>query len=185
MSSFLKQGEFSGGAIIEIREELPQDIPAIRKVNELAFGQPIEADIVDRLRENCPGHVSLVAVEEGQLVGHIFFSPVTLDIPGRVIEGMGLAPMAVLPERQGRGIGSALVRKGLEVLRERNCPFVIVLGQTGYYSRFGFERASKYGIACQWENVPDEAFMVLILNWVAMEGARGVARYREEFNETS
>lgn len=169
--------------MIEIREELPQDIPAIRKVNELAFGQPIEADIVDRLRENCPGNVSLVAVEEGQLVGHIFFSPVTLDIPGRVIEGMGLAPMAVMPDRQGHGIGSDLVRKGLDVLRERNCPFVIVLGHPDYYPRFGFEKASKYGITCQWENVPDEAFMVLILNWVAMEGARGVARYSDEFNE--
>ena len=169
--------------MIEIREERSEDIPIIRKVNEMAFGQTMEADIVDRLRENCPGHLSLVALEAGRVVGHIFFSPVNLDVPGRVIEGMGLAPMAVMPDRQGHGIGSDLVRKGLDVLRERNCPFVIVLGHPDYYLRFGFEKASKYGITCQWENVPDEAFMVLILNWVAMEGARGVARYRDEFNE--
>ncbi|HOP52120.1 MAG TPA: N-acetyltransferase [Synergistales bacterium] len=169
--------------MIEIREERPEDIQGIRNVNELAFGQPMEADIVDRLRENCPDRLSLVALEAGRVVGHIFFSPVTIEVSGRVIEGMGLAPMAVLSDRQGQGIGSHLVRKGLEVLRERNCPFVVVLGHPSYYPRFGFEMASKYGIACQWENVPDEAFMVLILNWVAMEGARGVARYREEFDE--
>ncbi len=169
--------------MIEIREERSEDIPAIREVNKMAFGQPMEADIVDRLRGNCPGHLSLVALEAGRVVGHIFFSPVNLDVPGRVIEGMGLAPMAVIPDRQGHGIGSDLVRKGLDVLRERNCPFVIVLGHPDYYPRFGFEKASKYGITCQWENIPDEAFMVLILNWVAMEGARGVARYRDEFNE--
>lgn len=169
--------------MIEIREERSEDIPAIREVNKRAFGQLMEADIVDRLRKSCPGHLSLVALEAGRVVGHIFFSPVILDIPGRVIEGMGLAPMAVMPDRQVHGIGSDLVRKGLEVLRQRNCPFVIVLGHPDFYPRFGFEKASKYGIVCQWENVPDEAFMVLILNWVAMEGARGVARYRDEFNE--
>lgn len=169
--------------MVEIREERPEDIQQIRKVNELAFGQPMEADIVDKLRESCPRFISLVAVDGGRVVGHIFFSPVTIDVSGRVIEGMGLAPMAVAPDRQGQETDSGLVRKGLEVLKERNCPFAVVLGHSRYYSRFGFEKASKYGIYCQWENVPEESFMVMILNWVAMDGVRGVAKYREEFDE--
>ena len=91
--------------------------------------------------------------------------------------------MAVLPQRQRQGIGSALVGRGLEILRDRCCPFVIVLGHPEYYRRFGFEPASKYGLKCQWEGVPDEAFMVLIFDKEAVAGVSGVARYRDEFDE--
>ena len=97
---------------------------------------------------------------------------------------MGLAPMAVLPERQRDGIGSALVEQGLRLLEDRACPFVIVIGHPDYYPRFGFELASKYDITCQWEGVPDEAFMILILDEAAMEGVAGLVRYRDEFNES-
>src|SRR5258708_11234472 len=96
---------------------------------------------------------------------------------------MGLAPMAVLPDRQRQGIGSELVRRGLDILRERGCPFVVVVGHPEYYPRVGFEPASVHGLASQWEAVPDAAFMVLVLDELAMVGVSGVAKYSEEFNE--
>jgi putative acetyltransferase len=148
----------------------------------LAFGQPAEADIVDRLRESCADSVSLVAEDES-VVGAILFTPAVIESPDCAVVGMGLAPLAVTPDRQRQGIGSALVRRGLEILRERGCPFVLVLGHPEYYPRFGFERASAHGLTCPWDGVPDEAFMALVLDSKAMEGASGVARYRDEFNE--
>jgi len=96
---------------------------------------------------------------------------------------MGLAPMAVVPDRQRQGIGSQLVEAGLKVLRQQACPFVMVLGHPEYYPHFGFVPASRHGLACQWEVVPDDAFMVLILDEASMAGVSGVARYRGEFDE--
>jgi putative acetyltransferase len=167
---------------MKIRPERPEDVSGVRIVNELAFGQSAEADIVDKLRGACADVVSLVAEDRG-IVGHILFSPAAIECPGRCVVGMGLAPMAVRPDRQRQGIGSKLVRRGLDILRERGCPFVVVLGHPEYYPRFGFERASAHGLACRWEGIPDEAFMVLILDGDAMEGVTGVAEYRDEFNE--
>lgn len=171
--------------MIIIREERPEDAEAIRRVNNEAFGQPAEAEVVDRLRESCKDLLSIVAVEGGEVVGHILFSPATIGGEGATHEvaGMGLAPMAVLPERQGQGIGSLLIHNGIKMLRDRGSPFIIVLGYPEYYPRFGFERASRYGIHSQWSEVPDEAFMILILNKTAIVGASGVASYRREFDE--
>jgi putative acetyltransferase len=165
-----------------IRLEKYGDAAAIRRVNELAFARSVEADIVDKLRANCAECLSLVA-DDGGVVGHILFTPAAIVGAGRRVAGMGLAPMAVLPERQRRGIGSMLARKGIDMLHESGCPFVIVLGHPEYYPRFGFEPASQRGIACQWEGVPDEAFMILMLDAGTMDGVSGVAKYREEFNE--
>jgi putative acetyltransferase len=166
-----------------IRPERPGDSTQIRHVNELAFGQPAEADLVDTLRTTCSEALSLVAEDGGEIVGHILFTPVVVE--GRLVSGMGLAPMAVLPDRQRQGIGSQLVKRGLDHLRERGCPFVVVVGHPEYYPRFGFEPASKHGLACQWEGMPDAAFMVLVLDEHAMEGVSGVARYRDEFNQVT
>jgi putative acetyltransferase len=168
--------------MIAIRIELPADIDGVRTVNEKAFGQPQEARIVDAIRQACPEALSSVAVLSGQIVGHILFSPVTVAGADREVRGMGLAPMAVLPGLQRRGIGSRLVRAGLDALRQQQCPFVIVLGHPEYYPRFGFVPASRHGLTCQWAGVPDEAFMVLILDETAMSGVSGVARYRPEFD---
>jgi putative acetyltransferase len=96
---------------------------------------------------------------------------------------MGLAPMAVLPDMQRRGIGTQLINAGVEELRKRRCPFIIVLGHAGYYPRFGFEKASLYGIMCQWEGIPDEAFMILWLDRTKAGSVSGLAKYREEFSE--
>jgi len=169
--------------VIEIRPEEPGDIAAIHAINKNAFGQPTEADLVDLLRVACPDAVSLVAVEDGQVVGHIFFSPVTITAETGATQGMGVAPMAVVPERQRHGIGSRLVEAGLQILREQFCPFVIVLGHPEYYPRFGFVPDSQHGLTCQWEGVPDDVFMVLICDEAFMAGVSGVARYRAEFDK--
>lgn len=166
--------------LIAIREERPGDEDAIRAVNTAAFGRPVEAGIVDRLRESCPDLVSLVALEGDRVVGHVLFSPATVDA-GPI--GMCLAPLAVMPDCQRRGIGTALVERGLAAVRERDCPFVIVYGHPGYYPRFGFERASAHGLASHLPDVPDDAFMVQMLDAGRMEGVRGVVRHRVEFDE--
>lgn len=169
--------------MIKIRPEQPGDALSIHTVNELAFGQPTEATLVDKLRTSCPDSLSLVAEIEVQVVGHILFTPVIVADTKKEIKGMGLAPMAVLPDFQRQGIGSQLVKAGLEILRKQNCPFVIVLGHPEYYPRFGFVPASQHGLVCQWPGVPDEAFMVLIFNDIVMSKVSGMVKYREEFNE--
>lgn len=168
--------------MISIREERSGDYAAVRVVNELAFGQPVEATLVDALRENCREVLSLVAVEADKVVGHILFSPVQIDTPSGPLEGMGLAPMAVLPEYQRKKVGSAMVRQGLAILRQRGCPYAIVLGHPKYYPRFGFAPAAKFGLRCQWDGMPEEAFMALSLQQDSLKGANGIARYRPEFD---
>ena len=170
--------------MIAIRSESSEDIARVRYVNELAFAQPAEADLVEKLREASTDALSLVAVDD-VVVGHILFTPVVVESAGRSVVGMGLAPMAVLPDRQRQGIGSALVRRGLDMLRDRGCPFVVVVGHPEYYPRFGFVRASTRGLASQWEGMPDAAFMVLVLDDQSMAGVSGVARYRAEFDEVA
>jgi len=139
--------------------------------------------VVDKLRETCPSLLSLVTVLDRQVVGHILFSPTVIDCNGIHVQGVGLAPVAVLPEFQYQGIGSELTRRGIEILRKMDVPFVIVLGHADYYPRFGFGKASRYEIVSQWDGIPDEVFMILILNPEVMEGVSGIARYRDEFNE--
>jgi putative acetyltransferase len=163
--------------VIEIRDEQPGDIAAIREVNRRAFGQDEEAGIVDALRSNRAVLCSLVAVNDGRVVGHIMYSPVHI---GDVM-GAALGPMAVLPEHQRQGIGSRLVEAGNRQLAGAGHPLIVVVGHATFYPRFGFRPGSVYGISCEWE-VPDDVFMVLALDEARMLGAAGVARYRAEFS---
>lgn len=167
--------------MVEIRKEQRGDEEQVRLVNMRAFAQPAEADIVDNLRKTCPEGVSFVAECEDKVVGHILFTPAVIEAEEKEIWGMGLAPMSVLPEFQRQGIGSKLVQAGLDEMRKIRQPFVIVLGHPEYYPRFGFMRASRYGIVSQYDNVPDETFMILVLDEAALKGVSGVGKYRPEF----
>jgi putative acetyltransferase len=114
--------------LLIVRRERPEDIAAVRRVNECAFARPDEANLVDTLRMGSKVTLSLVAVEDGQIVGHILFSPVTIESGDRTFPAAGLGPMAVLPERQRRGIGSQLVKAGLKECRNAGHDCVVVLG---------------------------------------------------------
>lgn len=168
-------------AAILIRDEARADAVAVHEVHRRAFGGEDEAALVDRLRASCPDALSLVAEIDSRIVGHVLFTPVELVSPASGIRGSGLAPIGVLPEFQRRGIGARLIEEGLQILRQRQIPFVVVLGDPAYYSRFGFERAGRFHIGCEFDGVPDEAFMAIVWNHEALGGVSGVARYRPEF----
>ena len=151
----------------------------MRAVNVAAFETPAEADLVDALRAQARPLVSLVAEEGGTIAGHIMFSPVTL--PGHpALTVMGLAPMAVAPARQRAGLGSALVRAGLEACRRLAADAVVVLGHPEYYPGFGFAPGVRTGLGCEYD-VPGEVFMVLELWSGALRGATGKVRYHAAF----
>jgi len=162
---------------IAVRGERPEDLAAIRDVNDRAFDQPLEGRIVDALRAHGAVRLSLVALVDGRIVGHILFSPVTAAAGAAAV---GLGPMAVEPDHQRRGVGAALIDAGMAHLRAAGCPFVVVLGHHGYYTRFGFVPASRFGLRCEWD-VPDDAFMVNALDAEATAAAAGLIRYRPEF----
>lgn len=165
---------------ITIRAEGEEDWDIVRKVNELAFKQPNEANLVDALRAKASFFISLVAVDGEQVVGHIFFSPVTVKSKENSFAAMGLAPMAVLPERQNQGIGSLLVREGLKECKRIGENVVVVLGHSDYYPRFGFVVAKEKGLSCEYP-VPDEVFMVAELTANALNGRGGLVVYHSEF----
>jgi len=151
----------------------------VRTVNEAAFDSTLEADIVEEMRKQENATLSLVADSSGTVVGHILFSPVSLN--GHTeLHMMGLGPMAVLPSHQRQGIGSALVREGLDRCIEMGCDGVVVLGHSEYYPRFGFVPASRYGISCEYD-VPDEVFMLIELQPGCLDGVTGEIIYDEVF----
>jgi putative acetyltransferase len=167
--------------LIEIREERPDDVGAVRDLNRRAFGQDQESNIVDALRTNGAALLSLVATLNDQVAGHIMYSPVSV---GGNVKGAALGPMAVLPECQRQGIGSKLIEAGNRKLKDAGCPFIIVVGHADYYPRFGFRPASDHGITCEWD-VPDDVFLLLVLDESKMEGVSGFAKYRHEFSSVS
>jgi len=170
--------------VLAIRPETPRDLDAIRHVNEQAFGQKAEADIVEKLRSRGALTLSLVAVRRDEVEGHIAFSPIAVESEGSSFEALALAPMAVLPAYQRQGIGGRLVRAGLEACRDLGHEIVVVLGHPAYYPRFGFVPAGPEGMSCEFE-VPEEAFMVLELRAGALAGRGGVVKFQPEFSETA
>jgi len=165
--------------MIQIREERPEDIPIVHALNASAFETDAEANLVDVLRTNARPLISLVALDNDDIVGHIMFSPVELDGTSSP-KIMGLAPMAVAPDRQRSGIGSELVSEGLVRCDESGASAVVVLGHPDYYPRFGFVPASTMNIECEYD-VPDEVFMVLELAAGCLAETVGTIRYHEAF----
>ena len=168
--------------MIRIRSELPEDVEAIYSLNQEAFEGTAEANLVNSLRTSNAMTLSLVAIKNNEIVGHIAFSPVTIESDQTTVNAVGLAPLAVSPELQRSGIGSQLVEEGLNRIRTAGHDLVIVIGHPEYYPRFGFVPAKKYSI--QWEqDVPEEAFMIKELREGALKEVRGTVKYRPEFNE--
>lgn len=171
--------------MLKIRRETATDHDAIRRVNELAFERPDEARLVGMLREAATPFLSIVADDDGAIVGHICFTPVTVEREdGGTAHILGLAPMAVLPDRQNQGIGSQLVRAGLDACRAFGFGAVVVLGHPDYYPRFGFEPAARRGLRSEYD-VPEPVFMVAELVPGAADGLRGLARYHQAFSSVA
>ncbi len=165
--------------VYAVRPETAADTIAIRAVNEQAFGGSNEADLIETLRRDATPFISLVAYDEATVVGHISFSPVTLETDAS-FHAMGLGPMAVVPGRQKRGIGSQLVRAGLEECGRQGCEVVVVVGHPTYYPRFGFVPGSRHSLRSEYA-VPDDVFMVLELRPGALRGRSGLVRYHAAF----
>lgn len=168
--------------MVLIRQQQTADIPRIREVNIQAFRQPEEADLVDTLRKRCQEILELVALCGDEVVGHILFSPATIACRERTVTGAALGPMAVAPRHQRQGIGTELVKNGVSILRERGCPFLVVIGHPAFYPRFGFRPASQFGVHCDWD-VPDAVFMLMVLAAEEMQGVKGRVTYRPEFSQ--
>jgi putative acetyltransferase len=167
--------------MITIREEGRRESAAVWAVVSAAFGQAAEADLVESLRENGNLLLSLVAERDGEIVGHIAFSPITVESEAGDWQAVGLGPLAVAPAFQRQGFGSALMYAGLEAVRQQGHEVVFVLGHPAYYHRFGFVTAADHGL--RWEReVPPEFFMVQALLEGALAGRSGVVRYGPEFD---
>ncbi len=147
-------------------------------MNEAAFARSDEADLIDGLRAEGAVLLSFVAELDGQIAGHILFSRMTVETPQGPLAAVALAPMAVLPDHQRRGIGSRLIRRGLDELRGRGERIVIVLGHQRYYPRFGFSPEKARYLASPF---PPDAFMALELVDGALGGVHGTVRYPSAF----
>jgi putative acetyltransferase len=167
--------------MVLIRNEQPNDVSAIRYVNECAFKGPAEANLIELLRATEKAVISLVAINNEKVIGHILFSPVTIASNPHNIQAVGLAPMAVLPTYQRQGIGSQLVRHGLEVCRKQGYDLVFVLGHKNFYSRFGFTRASDYGFSNEYQ--AEESFMVQELQEGILCTVNGLVKFQPEFQQ--
>ncbi|MFF0832532.1 MULTISPECIES: GNAT family N-acetyltransferase [unclassified Streptomyces] len=152
---------------MDLREELPSDRQAVRDIHLRAFGDHglVVADLVDTLRDTITAGdgLSLVAEHDRQIVGHVMFTRSLLDAPRRLVEVQVLSPLAVAPELHKRGIGSALVRHGLETLAERGVPLVFLEGDPSYYSRLGFSPGGDLGFRKPSLRIPDAAFQAIRL----------------------
>ncbi|HSL42737.1 MAG TPA: N-acetyltransferase [Anaerolineales bacterium] len=164
---------------IHIRNEDPQDIEQVREVLRAVFPSDAESRLVDALRANGKATISLVAVKGDDVLGHILFSPVTTAPPSDA-KGIGLAPVAVRPEAQSQGIGSKLIQEGLRLAKELGFDYCVVLGGSKYYQRFGFEKASPFGIRNEYG--VDDAFMLIRFS---DRKVTGLVHYAPEFGELS
>ena len=164
-----------------IRDESLGDYRVVEELYLEAFDTPAEARLLSSLRFRATPLVSLIIEEGMRLVGHIMFTPVTLNGSAE-LNLMGLAPMAVIPDRQRCGFGSALVEEGLIRCQMLDCGAVVVLGHPEFYPRFGFRPAAELGINCEYD-VPADVFMALELAPGYLENRGGSISYHPSFNQ--
>ena len=163
----------------QIRPERGEDTTAVRRVLEAAFPTAAEADLVERLRRGSKSVIALAAEDEGDVVGHIVFSPLALEPLAGAI-GLGLGPIAVLPDYEKHGVGRRLVQNGLAACHAWGAGFVTVLGDPEYYGRFGFEPASEHGLLNEFGAGPH--FMVFPLKKNGLPPRGTLIRYAPEFS---
>lgn len=161
-----------------VRPETAADRPAIREVNRLAFGRDDEANLVEALREGGHVRISLAAEEAGRIVGHVLFGELPIETEVGTVEALALAPLAVVPERQRRGIGSLLAREGLRMCAEVGHRIVVVLGHPTFYPRFGFSADKASRLKSPFSG---PAFMAIELAPGALDGVDGEVRYPPPF----
>jgi putative acetyltransferase len=162
---------------MKIRREKETDVNQITAIHEQAFNGPDEGKIVENLRKNKNLTLSLVCEQNGAIVGHIAYSPI---YKGQEIVGLGLAPVAVLPEHQNQGVGSELIRQGNSLALSEGYKKIFVLGDPVYYSRFGFQLARQYNYYSTFDPQGDH-FMVKG-SQLKNEPEKIIVNYCEEFN---
>ena len=163
-----------------IRPKRDEDVAAIRQVHLTAFPTPAEADLVGRLRANGTAVIELVALDGDSIVGHILFSPVALE-PLAGTLGLGLAPLAVMPDHEKHGVGRRLIQNGLAASHKWGAGFVVVVGDPRYYGRFGFEPAEKYHLRSEYG--AGDSFMVFKLESGALPPPETLIKYAPEFSD--
>ena len=170
--------------ITNIRPEIKEDYSKIYKINKLAFKSDEEPRLVEAIRklENFIPELSLVAVKNDKIVGHILFSPITIESKKSSTPALALAPISVHPDYQNIGIGSKLVKYGLEECKRLGHEISVVVGHPNYYPKFGFSPAREKGLESPFP-VPDEAFMVVGLIEGALDGIEGIVKYSSAFDE--
>lgn len=150
---------------VRVRPQREGELAAVVAVVGDAFGRPVVAELVTRLQGSAAGRVgiSLVAELDADIVGHVQLSRCWVDAPDRLVEVLALSPLAVLPSRQGRGIGGHLVRESLLAAQNARWPLVFLEGSPSYYQRFGFEAAQERGFSSPSPRIPEKAFQVAVL----------------------
>src|SRR5579871_5001960 len=161
-----------------IREEEPADHRAVAALHTAAFGRDYEATLVARLRREGVVEASLVAVEGAEILGHILFTTLGIEMGGRKVRAAALAPLSVAPAHQRMGVGSALVRAGIAALKQRGLEAIVVLGHPAYYPRFGFSAPLASRLAAPFRG---EAFMALELRPGTLDGEAGSVTYAQSF----
>jgi putative acetyltransferase len=164
---------------MNIRPEAPDERAAVLALTRQAFGGAEEAGIIARLDAGAAVLASLVAIVDGQLRGHILFSPLAVEVEDRAVAAAALAPMCVAPAWQRRGIGAALVEAGIAAMRARGEQAIIVVGHETFYPRFGFSHDVVAGLACAFRDLP--AFMGLELVPGVLGGRPGTCAWHPAF----
>ena len=167
-----------------IRPETQSDQDAIREVNEQAFGRPLEANVVEKVRQSSGflPELSLVVECEGQIIGHVLFSELTIEGENRAWTVLALGPIAVRPEFQKQGIGGKMIQAGFERATTLGYGVVVLIGHPTYYPRFGFVPESQFGLKCAIP-VPDDVFMAYLLCPDGLDGIQGTVVFPPAFDE--